>query len=217
MQVQKIKKGISIPFLVLSITSMVLIMCVFLWSVVDDVYEFKGNTNVQEFTYNIKEPFWICFIIANSLGTIIEIFLLTCYFLNKKSKLYHLFESTISMIDIYFLQIIWTIWSSIMTSSGVDVWIPLSMYIFITLTWILYIVRTIQNSSKTKKTLSALLLILEKSELKNKNDFEELYDEINDIKEVVKIKSKKNKKPVFVEVNKFNEKIDNAKTKKIEI
>jgi len=222
-QIQIIRKRINIPFIIISIATLLLVSSIFIWSIVDDFYNFHAVTpNTQEFEYDPKSTFWILFMISNSLATIIEFFLLICYFLDKESELYHLFESTMSMIDIYFLYILWTIWASIMTVSGVTLWIPLIMYFLIAITWVLYIVKTVQNSSKNKKIISSLLIVLSKYDFKNKEEYEELYDALNDVKKIVNIKkSKKSKKLISTDtdVKQFDstKRNDNGKTSKLEI
>jgi len=220
--IQIISKKNNTIFIVISIIILMFVTSIFTWSIVDIFYYIANHqTPNQEFAYDIKSTFWILFIVSNSLGMLLEIFLLICYFSNKIGKFYHLFESNMSMTDICFLYVLWTIWASIMTISGVHVAIPITMYFLIAVTWVLYIVKAIISTNKIKKATSCLLILLGTVDFKNKKEYDKIHDALNDIKTIINIKQKKSNNSVSVD-NKTKQsdqtkRNDNGKTKKLEI
>jgi len=218
-------RAIIIPFLIYSCITLFMVVFVFVWTIIDDVLEFE-DADPEEFKFGWND-FWISFIISQTLATVLEIFLLVCFFLRGNHRLHVIFDSTIALVDLYSLQIIWTIWASILFASGIHKFIPLTMYSFIILTSMLYMVKTMHSANKNKKTLSAIIMILEKSDPKNKEKFEEIYDDINDIDKVKIKKLEKRLENARTKYTKqheieesltiYDKKIDNGKTKKIEL
>jgi len=199
--------------------SIILSITAIIWITVEDAIHGTGNTDLGKGTWDYKHPFWYIFLSSLALCFITFFWNFIAFFKNKKT-FYQNNSVHLKLLSGYLtiIEILWTFLAIMFNFNGWFWWtIILYGCIGLILLGILYINK--YSNRMERDVLNSILLTLEKNDEKNKDDYEKIYDMLNDIKRLKKVGKKlvpKIEKAIakedttVVEPKKVEEKIDTS-------